>query len=40
MMLNKRPGDERMRTTGIKKHYSRMGVDHERTNNHVRSLGR
>jgi hypothetical protein len=40
MMLNKRLGDEGMRSTSIKKHCSRMGVDHKRTNNHVRSLDR
>jgi hypothetical protein len=29
-----------MRSTSIKKHCSRVGIDHERTNNHVGSLGR
>jgi hypothetical protein len=32
MMLNKRLSDERMRSTGIKKHCGRMGINHERTN--------
>jgi hypothetical protein len=40
MMLDKRLGDERMRSTSIKKHCSRMSVDHKRTNDHVGSLGR
>jgi hypothetical protein len=40
MMLDKRPSNEGMRSTSIKKHYSRVSIDHERTNNHVGSLGR
>jgi hypothetical protein len=40
MMLDKRLGDERMRSTSIEMHGSRVSVDHERTNHHVRSFGR
>jgi hypothetical protein len=40
MMLDKRLSDERMRSTSIKTHCSRMGINHERTNNHVGSLDR
>jgi hypothetical protein len=39
-MLNKRPGNQRMRSTSIKKHCSRVSIDHEHTNNHVGSIGR
>jgi hypothetical protein len=40
MMLDKRLSNEGMRSTSIKKHSSRVGIDHERTNNYVGSLGR
>jgi hypothetical protein len=40
MMLDKRPSNEGMRSTSIKKHYSRVSIDHEHTNNHVGSFGR
>jgi hypothetical protein len=40
MMLDERPSNEGMRSTSIKKHCSRVSIDHERTNNHVGSLGR
>jgi hypothetical protein len=39
-MLNKRPSNEGMCSTSIEKHCSRVSIDHERTNNHVGSLGR
>jgi hypothetical protein len=39
MMLDKRSSNEGMRSTSIKKYCSRVGIDHERTNNHVESLG-
>jgi hypothetical protein len=40
MMLNKRPSNEGMHSTSIEKHRSRVSIDHERTKNHVGSLGR
>jgi hypothetical protein len=40
MMLDKRLSNEGMRSTSIEKHCSRVGINHERTNNHVGSLGR
>jgi hypothetical protein len=40
MMLDKRPSNEGMHSTSIKKHCSGVSIDHERTNNHIGSLGR
>jgi hypothetical protein len=40
MMLDKRLSNEGMRSTSIKKHCSRVSIDHERTNNHDGSIGR
>jgi hypothetical protein len=35
MTLNKRLSNEGMRSTSIEKHCSRVGINHERTNNHL-----
>jgi hypothetical protein len=40
MMLDKTLSNEGMRSTSIDKHCSRVGINYERTNNHVGSLGR